>query len=99
MLGADQLNQDLASSLVASIEQGRPMARNNGRTVYLRSDGRWANKANDALMASGFHADMAEACTEAARLLAADGGGELTVKGQEGIIERRQVAAGTDLKP
>jgi hypothetical protein len=78
---------------------GETMARNNGRTVYLRSDGRWANKANDALKASGFYADMEEACSEAARMLAADGGGELTVKAEAGIIQRRQVTAGSEIKP
>jgi hypothetical protein len=67
------------------------MARNNGRTVYLRSDGQWANKANDALKASGFHADREEACLEAARMLASDGGGELTVKDEAGLIERRTI--------
>ena len=67
------------------------MARNNGRTVYLRSDGRWANKANDALKASGFHVSLDEACDEASRMLAADGGGHLTIKGESGKLERRQI--------
>jgi hypothetical protein len=69
------------------------MARNNGRTVYLRSDGLWANKANDALKASGFHAEMEEACSEAAEMLAADGGGQLTVKDEAGLIQRRTISA------
>ncbi len=67
------------------------MARNNGRTVYLRSDGRWANKANDALKATGFHESQAEACAEATTMLEAAGGGDLTVKGGEGQVERRQI--------
>lgn len=69
------------------------MARNNGRTVYLRSDGRWANKANDALKASGFHTEKEGACTEATQMLAANGGGELTVKDEAGLIERRMIPA------
>jgi hypothetical protein len=69
------------------------MARNNGRTVYLRSDGRWANKANDAIKASGFHVGRAEACLEASEMLAADGGGELTIKDEAGLIERRSIPA------
>jgi hypothetical protein len=93
LLDADQLDQDLASSLVTHSSRGNVMARNNGRTVYLRSDGRWANKANDALKASGFHAAMEVACQEAARMLAADGGGELTVKSEAGVIERRTIPA------
>ena len=69
------------------------MARNNGRTVYLRSDGRWANKANDALKASGFHESQDEACAEAKSMLEAAGGGDLTVKGAVGEVERRQIQA------
>jgi hypothetical protein len=68
------------------------MARNNGRTVYLRTDGRWANKANDALKASDFHDSKVEACAIATRMLQDAGGGDLTVKGGGGEVERRQVA-------
>jgi hypothetical protein len=71
------------------------MARNNGRTVYLRSDGQWANKANDALKASGLHPGMEEACSEAMQMLAEDGGGDLTVKGDAGTIERRKIPPAT----
>ncbi len=69
------------------------MARNNGRTVYLRSDGRWANKGNDSLFASGFYDTQAEACAEAIRMLQADGGGQLTVKDEAGQAERRPIAS------
>jgi hypothetical protein len=72
------------------------MARNNGRTVYLRTDGRWANKANDALKATGFHDSQAAACAEATAMLETAGGGDLTVKGAAGEIERRQVPAAAD---
>ena len=71
------------------------MARNNGRTVYLRTDGRWANKANDALIATGFHEDAAAACAEATRMLAAEGGGQLTVKDEHGQFERHNVPCGS----
>jgi len=67
------------------------MARNNGRTVYLRTDGRWANKANDAIKASGIHESQVEACAMAVQMLQESGGGDLTVKGENGEIERRQV--------
>ncbi len=72
------------------------MSRNNGRTVYLRSDGRWANKANEALKASGFHNSQAAACAEATAMLETAGGGDLTVKGADGDVERRRVPAASD---
>ena len=46
------------------------MARNTGRTVYLRTDGRWANKANDALKASDLHDTQDEARAQANQMLA-----------------------------
>jgi len=67
------------------------MARNTGRTVYLRSDGQWANKANDALRASSFHESLDDACSEAAIMLEQAGGGALTVRGGEGGVENRHV--------
>lgn len=70
------------------------MARNNGRTVYLRSDGRWANKANDALKASDYHDSRADACASAVQMLTDSGGGELTIKEATGEIERRSISAG-----
>jgi hypothetical protein len=66
------------------------MARNNGRTVYLRSDGRWANKANDSLKASDFHESQDEACAKAKEMLQDAGGGELVVKNAEGVVIHRQ---------
>lgn len=66
------------------------MARNNGRTVYLRSDGRWANKANDSLKASDFHESQDEACAKAKEMLQDAGGGELVVKNAEGVVMHRQ---------
>ena len=70
------------------------MARNNGRTVYLRSDGRWANKANDALKASDFHDSQSDACAKAIEMLIDSGGGNLTIMGAGGEVERREVAGG-----
>jgi hypothetical protein len=69
------------------------MARNNGRTVYLRTDGRWANKANEALKASDFHGSQEEALASATQMLKDSGGGDLTIKGAQGEIERRQISA------
>ena len=73
--------------------RGVGMARNTGRTVYLRSDGRWANKANDELRASGMHPGKDEACEEATVMLAAAGGGDLTIKDENGRILSKQTVA------
>jgi hypothetical protein len=77
------------------------MSRNTGRTVYLRSDGLWANKSNDALRASGMHADQAEAADEARKMLLAVGGGDLTIKNERGVVLRRESiqADGTESIP
>ncbi|HVJ88081.1 MAG TPA: DUF2188 domain-containing protein [Caulifigura sp.] len=69
------------------------MARNTGRTVYLRTDGQWANKANDALKASGLYGTREEACAQAKQMLADAGGGDLTIKDGQGNAERHRVAA------
>jgi hypothetical protein len=66
------------------------MARNNSRTVYLRSDGLWANKSNAELRASGTHALQAEAAAEARTMLLAAGGGDLTIKSETGTISSRE---------
>jgi hypothetical protein len=67
------------------------MARNTGRTVYLRTDGQWANKGNDALRASSFHGSLDDACLEASTMLQHAGGGALTVRSEDGGVEKRQV--------
>ncbi len=72
------------------------MARNTGRTVYLRSDGRWANKANDALKASDLHDTQDEARAQANQMLADAGGGDLTIKDDQGNAERHRVAASSE---
>ena len=70
------------------------MARNTGITVYLRNDGQWANKANDELRATGLHIGQDAACEEATAMLAAAGGGNLTIKDKDGqILSRLNVDA------
>lgn len=66
------------------------MARNTGRTVYLRNDGLWANKANDTLHASGTYASQDEAVEEARKALRAVGGGDLTIKDVKGVVLSRE---------
>jgi hypothetical protein len=75
------------------VEESVGMSRNTGRTVYLRSDGLWANKSNDALRASGMHPHQAEAADEARRMLAAVGGGDLTIKNEVGVVLSRESVA------
>ncbi|OAI55377.1 hypothetical protein AYO47_00290 [Planctomyces sp. SCGC AG-212-M04] len=71
------------------------MARNNGRTVYQRTDGQWANKANDALRASGFHETVELACSEATAMLELSGGGALTVRNADGDVLNHLVSPPT----
>jgi hypothetical protein len=72
------------------------MARNTGRTVYLRNDGLWANKANDTLHASGTYASKEDAVGEARKALQAVGGGDLTIKDDKGAVLSRERIAPPD---
>ena len=65
------------------------MARQNARTVYHRSDGTWANKRNGATRASRVYTSQREAIDGARRMLRAEGGGELTVMGEDGAIRSK----------
>lgn len=67
------------------------MSKNTGRTVYLRSDGLWANKSNDSLRASSTRVLRTVAADEARRMLQAQGGGILTIKNEYGIVLSREV--------
>jgi hypothetical protein len=78
-------------TLIFPAHREAKMARNNGRTVYLRSDGQWANKANDALRASGFHRSLEDACVEATTMLKVAGGGVLTIRNPEGHVRNSHV--------
>ena len=59
------------------------------RTVYRRSDGKWANKLNDASRASSVHSTQREAEAAAKRMLRRSGGGELTTMGRNGRIRSK----------
>lgn len=76
------------------------MSKKSDRMVYQRSDGRWANKRNDAEKASSVH-DTQKAAEQAARTnLRNQGGGELTTKGVDGRIRSKDtIAPGNDPVP
>jgi hypothetical protein len=70
------------------------------RVVSKRPDGSWANKRNDADRASGLHKTQGQAVKEATQMLKKTGGGELTVKGEDGKIRSKDtVAPGRDPNP
>lgn len=75
------------------------MARNTGRTVYLRSDGRWANKSNDSLRVSGIHGLQTQAAAEARQMLQAAGGGELTLRNETGAVQCRESIRVAEVAP
>jgi len=70
------------------------------RTVFKRSDGRWANKRDGASKAGSLHDTQAEAEAAARRMLQDAGGGELTTKGADGKIRSKDtIAPGRDPNP
>jgi hypothetical protein len=72
----------------------------NDRTVSKRPDGTWENKRNDSDRASGVHKTQRDAWDEARDMLHRQGGGELTVKGENGRIRSKDtIAPGNDPNP
>lgn len=68
--------------------------------VYRRPDGQWANERNDADRASSLHDTQQGAIKTARDNLSNQGGGELTVKGLDGLIRSKDtVAPGNDPNP
>ncbi len=64
------------------------MSKNN-RTVYRRPDGAWVNKRDDSDRASSLHTTQKEAETTAKTMTKNQGGGEVTVKGENGRIRSK----------
>ena len=62
---------------------------NNNRTVYKRPDGKWVNQRNTAERASSVHDTQREAAKMAKEMLINQGGGELTIKGVDGLIRSK----------
>ncbi len=76
------------------------MSKDRDRIVYRRSDGKWANKRNDAGRASSLHDTQREAIGAARGILQKLGGGELTTKGRDGLIRSKDtIAPGRDPFP
>jgi len=68
-------------------------AKGSDRTVFQREDGKWVNKRNDADKVSTVHATQREAEEAAREMLAVQGGGELTVKGPDGMVQSKHTIA------
>ena len=68
--------------------------------MVFKQDDQWANKRNDAGKASSLHDTQRAAEKAAAEMLKNQGGGELTVKGENGRIRSKDtIAPGNDPYP
>ena len=75
------------------------MSKGRDRTVYKRGD-EWINKRNDAGRASSVHRTQKDAIDSANEMLGNQGGGELTIKGRDGLIRSKDtIAPGNDPNP
>ncbi len=73
---------------------------NNNRTVYRRNDGAWVNKRNDSDRASSLHTTQKDAEDTAKTMTKNQGGGEVTIKGENGRIRSKDtVKPGKDPNP
>jgi len=76
------------------------MSKDRDRMIYHRSDGKWANKRNDAERVSSLHDTQHEAIDAAKGMLQNQGGGELTTKGLSGRIRSKDtIYPGSDPFP
>lgn len=76
------------------------MSKGSDRTVYRRDDGLWVNKRNDADRASSLHQTQGEASQAARQMLQNQGGGELTMKGLNGLFRSKDtIPPGNDPCP
>lgn len=75
------------------------MSKDRDRTVFRR-DGEWVNKRNDSDRASSVHRTQEEAVEAARDMLHNQGGGELAIKGRDGIIRSKDtIDPGNDPNP
>lgn len=58
--------------------------------VYQREDGVWVNQRTDLNRASSLHTTQKAAERAAQKMLKNQGGGELTIKGEKGRINRKE---------
>lgn len=76
------------------------MSKDQDRTVYRRSDGKWVNKRNDSDRATSVHDTQSDAQNAARQNLQNQGGGELTTKGRDGKIRSKDtIKPGNDPHP
>ena len=74
------------------------MSKSNDRMIYQK-DGKWLNKANGNSKASSAHGTQKEAYSAAKTMIQKSGGGEITIKGTNGLIrEKNTIAPGNDPK-
>ena len=72
--------------------------RGRNRSVYRRKkDGKWVNKRDDARRVTSVHATQKEAIDAAREMLYKQGGGELSIHGEDGKIrEKDTIGPGND---
>jgi hypothetical protein len=76
------------------------MAKGRDRTVWQRADGSWVNKRHHAEKASSVHRTQGAAESSAKEMLERQGGGELTVIGENKKIRSKDtIAPGRDPYP
>lgn len=72
----------------------------NDRTIFRNSEGTWSNKRNDAERAATRHETQRDAIDAARTMIRNGGGGEVTVKGENGRIRSKDtISPGNDPNP
>ena len=75
------------------------MSKGRDRTVFRRGN-EWLNKRNDSDRASSVHSTQREAEDTAKDMLRSQGGGELTVRGRNGLFRSKDtIYPGNDPLP
>lgn len=73
------------------------MSKAQDRVIYENDDGQWVNERNDGEKASSLHDTQEEAYEEAKTMLQNQGGGEISIKGNDGQIrEKNTIKPGND---
>ena len=76
------------------------MGKDQDRTVYRKSNGKWVNKRQDAQRASSLHDTQKDAIDTAREMLKNQGGGELITHDRHGKIRSKDtIHPGNDPNP
>lgn len=76
------------------------MSKDRDRIVYRHKSGDWINKRIDSDRASSRHDKQDDAIDAAAEMLRNQGGGELIIKGRDGLIRSKDtISPGSDPNP